>query len=95
MPSYKVNIGRIHELADKTRKEANELESHSTASTNELRTELDSWKGDTSGLYKENAETNSNNTVEIANAMRAYADHLDETADIIQEADEYCATAKI
>ena len=95
MPEIRCNVGSVYDLADRTRKQADELELHSKSSTNELNNELNSWAGDSSDGYKENAQTNSNNTEEIANAMRAYADYLEETADTIKEADEYCATAKI
>ncbi len=95
MANLKCSYDEIYALAEKTRKDANELDNHSKASTQELNAELSSWSGDASTEYKDNATMLSNGTQEVAEMMRSYADYLDEVADTVKEADDYCATARI
>lgn len=95
MATFKCDYDSIYDLAEKTRRDANDLDSQSRMSSQELNSQLSSWSGDASTEYKDNAEQLNKDTQEVAEVMRAYADHLDEIADTVKEADEYCATAKI
>ncbi len=95
MATYKCDYDSIYDLAEKTRRDANDLESQSKTSNQERNAQLSSWSGDASTEFKDNSDQLDKDTQAVAGVMRAYADHLDEIADTVKEADEYCATAKI